>query len=232
MLPPQFILYTKYYIQNTFPNFGLYCITDNRVDPLPIIKNWIYCGVKMIQFRNKNIDDKSFADIAWKIRKLTWGTDSKFIINDRIEIAKEVDADGIHLGQDDIKETDFTIFGDLDSLRKYLSGQKDRIGNKKIVGLSSHSYEEAMRSYKMKPDYLAIGPFYFTPTHDDYTPVGFDTVAQVIEEIKDIPVVTIGGIDSKNLNEVLKTGVKNVAMVREVNEKQSVIPNLIKALTI
>ena len=198
-------------------NFGLYCITDNHPNPLPIIKNWIECGVKMIQFRNKNLDDKIFADIAWEIRKLTWGTDSKFIINDRIEIAKEIDADGIHLGQDDIKESEFTVFQDLDGLRKYLGGQNNRIGNEKIVGLSSHSYEEAIRTYKMKPDYLAIGPFYFTPTHDDYKPVGYDTIAQVVQEVKDIPVVTIGGINSENLDEVLKTGVKNVAMIREVN---------------
>ncbi len=212
-------------------NFGLYCITDERKDILPIIKIWIECGVKMIQFRNKVLDDKTFTDIAWEIRKMTWQTESKFIINDRIEVAKAVDADGIHLGQDDIKDTDFTVFNDLDSLRKYIGGLEGRVGNEKIVGLSSHSYEEAIRTYAMKPDYLAIGPFYHTPTHPDYKAVGFDVVAQVVNEIKDIPVVTIGGINAENLNDVLKTGVKNVAMVREVNTMdKKIIANLIQKI--
>lgn len=177
------------------------------------------------------MDDKTFADIAWEIRKMTWNTDSKFIINDRIEIAKNVDADGIHLGQEDIKSSDFCEFKDLKGLREYLSGQEGRLEEEKIIGLSSHSFEQAMHSYNLKPDYLTIGPFYSTPTHADYKAVGFDTVAQVVNEIKDLPVLTIGGINAENLDDVLKTGVKNVAMVREVNTMdKNLILNLIQKI--
>ncbi|OGJ52149.1 thiamine-phosphate diphosphorylase [Candidatus Peregrinibacteria bacterium RIFOXYB2_FULL_32_7] len=195
-------------------NFGLYCITDNRNNPISIIKIWIKLGVPMIQFRNKEMDNKEFADMAWEIRKLTWGTKSKFIINDRIEIAKDVDADGLHLGQEDLKNIDY----DLKNLRKYLLGQNTRLGKEKIIGLSSHSFDQAKETAKLEPDYLSIGPFFTTPTKPTYTPIGFTTVKKVVEEIKNIPIVTIGGINSKNLKEVLKTGIKNVAMVREVNE--------------
>jgi|SRR3989339_1394633 len=198
-------------------DFGLYCITDNRKDILPIVKNWIDCGVDIIQLRNKILEDQEFSNLAWKIRQLTWGTKTLFIVNDRIEVAKDVDADGVHLGQEDIKFSDFYEFHDLSGLRKYLNGQKERIGQAKIVGISSHSFEQAMYSYKLKPDYLAIGPFYFTPTHPDYQPVGDEVVKKVVDSVKNIPVVTIGGINKENLEEVLKTGVKNVAMVREVN---------------
>jgi thiamine-phosphate pyrophosphorylase len=150
-------------------------------------------GVGIIQFRAKNLTDKEFVNYALKLRQLTQNI--TFIINDRIDIALIVEADGVHLGQDDIP---------IPLARKLL---KD-----KIIGLSTHNLAQAIQAGKEEIDYLAIGPIYQTTTKKKATtPIGVEIIQKIKEKVS-IPVIAIGGINEDNIEEVIKAGTDAVAI--------------------
>lgn len=179
-----------------FSKFRLYPIIDyallkDRV--YEVVEQLISCGIKIIQFRAKEITDKEFVNYALKLRNLAQNI--TFIINDRVDIALIVDVDGVHLGQNDIPPN---------LARKLL---KD-----KIIGLSTHSLEEAICASKEEIDYLAIGPIYQTTTKKKVTaPIGVEIIQKIKKRVS-IPVIAIGGINEENIEEVIKAGADGIAI--------------------
>ena len=152
-------------------------------------------GADAIQLREKIISDGEFISLAREIHDVAAKRGTLLIINDRVNVAKEVNAEGVHLGQQDIS----------------ISEARDVIGNEKIIGVSTHNIEQARQAQKDGADYIAIGPAYATHTKIYEPPVGLEVVQEVAKEIN-IPFVVIGAITIKNLDEVLKTGAARVAV--------------------
>lgn len=194
---------------------GLYGILDMEAiggrDFVEVALMMIRGGVEIIQLRNKKATDDIFLKRAKVLRDITSKAGVLFIINDRISIAKEVCADGVHLGVEDMGEQKVLRGSDciLDKIR-------DDLGSKeKIIGISTHSLSQALEAEKQGADYIGIGPVYKTETKPDAMPIGVEVVREVVRNVK-IPKVAIGGINESNLKEILEVGVENVAMVREI----------------
>ena len=191
-------------------NFGLYFITDSRLTRKSVIedaKSAIKAGVKIIQYREKNKSTSDMFKEAKEIKKLCKENNVLFLINDRIDVALAVDADGVHLGTDE------------DMPYKYA---RKLLGSSKIVGLSAHSVKEALKNQELGADYTSIGPIYFTTTKkNSHKPIGLEPVKQLKNKIK-IPFVAIGGINEKNIGKVLKAGAKNIAIISAIIAKDNV----------
>lgn len=156
-------------------------------------------GVDMLQLREKTMTAHKIFELGKKIKQLCLQYNTTFIINDRIDIAALLEADGVHLGQDDL---------DVKSAREIL-------GQNAIVGISTHAPEQAIKAVEDGADYIGVGPVFATPTKQGRTPVGLDYVKWVSENIK-IPAFAIGGIDSDNVDEVINAGLNRVAVVRAI----------------
>lgn len=164
-----------------------------------VAKEAIAGGADVIQLRDKDATAKELIKVARPIRQLTHKTKVLFIINDRLKIAKAVDADGVHLGQDDSP----------------IKVARSILGRNKIIGLSTHSLSQAKEAQKSGADYISVGPIFATPTKPEYKAVGLDLIKKVKRAIK-IPFVAIGGIDASNIDEILSAGASHVAVVRAV----------------
>jgi len=184
---------------------GLYLVTDRGVlkgkDLFKILPDSIRAGLDMVQFRDKEAGDTDFLEAAAKIKDLVKEKQVLFIINDRIDIALALDADGVHLGREDVP---------IEVARKIL-------GRKKIIGFSAHSLEEALIAAEKNVDYIAIGAIFPTPVKPDYETPGLEALKQAVKQIK-IPLVAIGGINESNIGDVAATGVKRIAVVRAILE--------------
>jgi len=180
-------------------NFGLYIIITNPVLPhTRIAEICVRQNIKFLQLREKDMDDKTFSNIASDILSITKNSNTMFIINDRVNLCRLINADGVHIGQDDMP------FHEAKSTLK-----KDA-----IIGVSTHNIEQAKTAIANNPTYIGFGPIYKTPTKKIPDPVvGCDLLTEVLNFSK-IPVVAIGGIDEFNIHEVIKAGAKNICMVR------------------
>jgi thiamine-phosphate pyrophosphorylase len=187
---------------------GLYFITDRKLSKktdIDDVKAAIKVGVKIIQYREKEFPTKAIYSTAKELREITKKNNVLLIINDRVDIALAVDADGIHLGLDDMP---------YDIARKLL-------GNK-IIGLTVHNVEEAIEAENLGADYVGISPIFATTTKlDAGKPAGLEMVKKVKEKIN-IPFVAIGGINFENLDDVLKAGAKSVAAISAIVTKDNV----------
>jgi thiamine-phosphate pyrophosphorylase len=179
--------------------FGAYVITSK--DHVKIAGEACKGGARIIQYRDKSSSRQDMLEIADKIRKITKKSGSLFIINDFIDIARMSGADGVHLGQDDIP----------------IQRAREITPEGFIIGISTHSLEQAKEAEEKGADYIGIGPVFSTPTKENYTPIGLSTVEEVLRSVN-IPVVAIGGINIENLVHLIKIGTRNVAMVREFQE--------------
>ncbi|MEN3013993.1 MAG: thiamine phosphate synthase [Endomicrobiia bacterium] len=172
---------------------GLYCILpefETLQEYISFTRKLIKFNPDVIQLRIKNFSDKFFYSVALNIKKILASKKIPFIIDDRVDIALLVKADGVHLGQDDLP---------AEVVRKLLKIKSKNF----IIGVSTHSFQQAKEALKMPVDYISIGPVFPTSTKD-YKPVGLQTVKEVVLLAKNkMPVVAIGGINSKNV-ELLK----------------------------
>lgn len=185
-------------------DFHLYVITGEQFHPdrnyLEVMEEAIQGGADIIQLREKNKSKKELLEMARELRKLTRKYNVLFIVNDHLDIALAVDADGVHVGQDDLP---------LVEARKIL-------GPDKIIGISTHALEEARQAEQDGADYIGVGPVYETKSKVDVVdPVGLDYVQQVTENIS-IPYVAIGGIKLHNLTEVLAAGAKRICVISAI----------------
>ena len=190
-------------------NSHLYLVTNrdgfnSDVDFLNVIEKSIRGGVDIIQLREKNEKEKKVLKLAKEIKKIVSGTKVLFIINDHVDIALSVDADGVHLGQDDLP---------LEAGRKIAPDGF-------IIGLSTHSIEQGREALKSCADYLGAGPVFATPTKPDYKPAGLEYVKWASENIKEIPFFAIGGIDERNIDKVINAGASRIAVVRAIMNAQ------------
>lgn len=187
-------------------NPGLYVIITNPCLPYTrIAEICVAQGITMLQLREKDMDDRQLLRIARDIKSITAGTATRFVINDRADIAALCQADILHLGQGDVA---------IEEARKIVGDMP--------IGLSTHSLEEAREAITKNPLYIGCGPIYPTPTKATPDPaVGIDLLRKVVE-ISTVPVVAIGGVFPHNLELIKSTGAQSWSMVRYLMET----PNL------
>ncbi len=152
-------------------------------------------GADAIQLREKTISDSEFISLAGEVRDITTKRGSLLIINDRVHVAREINADGVHLGQQDMSALE----------------ARNIIGDEKIIGVSTHNVTQAMQALKDGADYIAIGPIYPTSTKDHEPSVGIQIIRKISGAVN-IPFIAIGAITLENLNEVLNAGAPRVAV--------------------
>lgn len=178
----------------------LYAILDTSYfdgrDPSTLALEMVRGGVDLIQIRAKNLPSREVADLSRRILPIARSSGVPLIINDHPQVAAEVAADGVHLGQDDLP---------ISEARKIL-------GKEKFIGKSTHSLEQALQAEKEGVDYIGLGPIFATPTKPDYIPVGLDLVRQVSKHIK-IPFFGIGGVKLENITNILNAGARHVVVV-------------------
>lgn len=182
-------------------DFSLYVITGEQFHPgrhyLEVMEEAILGGADMVQLREKKKSKRELLNMARELKALCARYDVPLIINDHVDLVLAVDADGVHLGQDDLP---------LEEARKIL-------GPNKIIGISTHKLEEAKRAQEGGADYIGVGPIFPTNTKEDVVPpVGLEYIRQVVEEIS-IPFVAIGGIKLHNVDQVLAAGAKRICVV-------------------
>ena len=191
-------------------NYSLYLVTDRNLlknTNLPkAVEEAILGGVTLIQLREKSASTREFYKLALEVKKVTSHYKVPLIINDRLDIAQAVDADGVHLGQSDMP---------LTMARKIL-------GKGKIIGISAGTVEEAVEAEKNGADYLGIGSVFFTKTKKDIdTPIGIEGLRKMYSSVN-IPAVAIGGIDEHNFRDVLSTGVDGISVISAILGKDDI----------
>ena len=200
-------------------NFNLpkiYPITDRRITKLSHahqVEKLIEGGAEFIQLREKYASPKDFYEFAKQALTIARRQNVKIIINDRVDIALSLKADGVHLGQDDLPP---------EHARKIL-------GEKSIIGFSTHTLEQAIAAVNLPIDYLAIGPVFATQTKE--TPeniVGIEGIKRVREAIADFPLIAIGGITSENFRDILQAGANSVSVISNLLSNAEKITEKIK----
>lgn len=169
------------------------------------IEKAIEGGVSFVQIREKELPVEEFIEEAKKIKELCERHEIPFVVNDSVEVAKAVDADGIHVGQSDMPAIE---------VRKIL-------GEDKIVGVSAQSVEDALRAQEEGADYLGVGAMFSTKTKKDADDVSLATLKAIVEAVH-IPVIAIGGIDEHNLLELKGSGINGVAIVSAIMAKENI----------
>ena len=183
-------------------DLSLYLVTDNSEDVdkfLNTIEEAIKGGVTVVQIREKTADTLDFYNLALKVKEITSKYDVPLIVNDRVDIALAIDADGVHVGQSDMP---------CDVTRKL-------IGQNKILGVSAATVKEAEKAESDGADYIGTGAVFPTATKDDADSVTKDELIEIVKSI-DIPVVAIGGINLDNAHELNGTGIAGLSVVSAI----------------
>ena len=188
----------------TFSLPKIYPITDVSITNLSHLeqtKRLVAGGAKIIQLREKTASSAEFYEAAQAVMLFARKRNVKIIINDRVDIALAVGADGVHLGQNDLPP---------DQARKIL-------GEKAIIGFSTHNIEQALEAVRLPINYLAIGPIFATNTKENPdTIVGIEGLSKVREAIGDFPLVAIGGINFENARDILANGADSIAVISAI----------------
>jgi thiamine-phosphate pyrophosphorylase len=178
---------------------GLYLVTLPHERILEIVEAALKGGLSLVQYRDKDANDRDRLAIAMQLCELCHHYDAIFLVNDRVDIALAVGADGVHVGQQDLPPTE---------ARKIL-------GADYIIGQSTTSPAELAISLNAGVDYVGVGPVFATPTKPGKAAAGFEYVGYAADKLT-IPWFAIGGIDEHNLGEVIAAGAKGVAVVRSI----------------
>jgi len=186
-----------------------------REEQLDNISLVLSAGCKWVQLRFKNAPEKEFMELAGKVYNLCRTHSAIFIINDHVKIAKEVNADGVHLGLDDMPVAEARAI----------------LGNEKIIGGTANTLEDVLKRAEEKCDYAGLGPFTFTSTKEKLSPVlGVEGYRKIITELRkkkiSLPVYAIGGISDKDVDAIMETGTYGIAvsgmLTRESHKKELV----------
>lgn len=182
---------------------GIYGITGenfaNGKTNIECVEAMIKGGIKIIQYREKNKSMGKKLEEARAIREICRKNNVVFIVNDNIDLALLIDADGVHVGQDDLPPSE---------VRKL-------IGDNKIIGLSTHSPEQGKKAFENPDvDYIGVGPIFPTTTKDT-APVGLEYLDYVVENLN-IPFVAIGGIKEHNIDRIIERGAKRICLVSDI----------------
>lgn len=190
---------------------GLYLITDRKIFNnsdafFNAIEKALNAGVRFLQLREKDLPTRMLLDYAYKLRTLTNQYNAKLFINDRIDIALCVEADGVHLGQASMPP----------------SGVRKIIREDMQIGVSTHSLSEALLAQEEGADFITFGPIYQTPSKLQYgSPVGLNALIEIKNPIS-IPIYGIGGINHDNIRDVLNAGANGVAMIRGILSAENI----------
>ena len=188
---------------------GFYFVTDSGLSKkgnYADVQAALAAGVDFIQYRHKSGTLQEMIEEGQALRQLCQGHDCKFLINDRVDVCLAVDADGVHLGQEDLS---------YQTARKLL-------GPSKIIGLTVHNVEEALAAEELGADYLGISPIYETKTKPDAGPASGVELIRAIKKVCKIPVVAIGGIKLYNAPAVIDAGADSLATISAVITKEDV----------
>lgn len=185
-------------------DYRLYAVTDrsylNGIDIVDAVELAARGGVTIVQLREKQISGREFCELAFRIKQVTKRYNIPLIINDRVDIALAVDADGVHVGQEDIPA----------NIARRI------IGPHRILGVSAKTVDEALKAEKDGADYLGVGAVFPTPTKPESDAIGIEGVKRIKEAVK-IPVVAIGGITKENAYEIIHdAGVDGISSVSAV----------------
>ena len=173
--------------------------------PENVLKQIADGGARIVQLREKNMPKPEMAKLAEKYRKITSEYEMLFIMNDHVDIALECDADGVHLGQDDTP---------------LIEGRKN--APDLILGVSTHSIEEALEAVTDGASYINIGPIYATGTKSlSMQPLGLEGITE-ISPLINIPFTVMGGIKAKHIPGLLKAGASKIAMVTEITQAKNI----------
>ena len=176
-----------------------YLVTSPSEKLLSVVEASLQGGLSIVQYREKSADDMTRLQIAQQLKALCQQYGALFIINDRVDLALAVDADGVHLGQQDLP----------------IATARQLLGSHYIIGRSTTNPQEMQRAIAEGADYIGVGPVYATPTKPGKAPAGLEYVRHAAAHAK-VPWFAIGGIDTNNLHEVLDAGAERVAVVRAI----------------
>lgn len=183
-------------------DLSLYLVTDKSDDVekfLKTIEEGIKGGVSVVQIREKTADTLDFYNLALKVKEITTKYDVPLIINDRVDVALAIDAEGVHVGQSDMP---------CDVTRRL-------VGPNKIVGVSAATIDEAKKAEKDGADYIGSGAVFPTATKDDAPKITKKDLKEIVNSIN-IPVVAIGGITLENAHELSDTGIAGLSVVSAI----------------
>ena len=190
-------------------NLLLYAVTDrNWLDGRTLkeaVHESLEGGVTMLQLREKHLDEDHFLAEAKELQQLCRSYHVPFLINDNVEIALAMDADGVHVGQSDMAAGD---------VRK-------KLGVGKIIGVSAQTVEQAVLAEKAGADYLGVGAVFPTSTKDDASEVSYETLKAICNAVS-IPVVAIGGIMQENVQQLAGSGICGAAVISAIYAKPDI----------
>lgn len=183
---------------------GIYCLTAEKFSKgrsnIEVVRAMLDNGIDIVQYREKTKKGGAKLAECMEIRSMTLAAGAAFIINDDIDLALLVEADGVHIGQEDFP----------------VQAVRSLVGEGVAIGLSTHAPEEAQSAVTSGADYIGVGPIYATQTKEDAcAPVGHEYLEYVAANL-DLPFVAIGGIKEHNIGEVVRRGGRCVAMVTEI----------------
>lgn len=187
-----------------FSDVTLYGVTSAELAPERILaqtQKALAGGVDAIQLRTRNLTDRELLTLGKKVKTACAEAGALFLVDNRADIAVALDADGVHVGHNDLPA----------------SVVRGMLGHRKIVGVSTHSLPQALEAQRDGADYVSCGPIWPTPTKPEYNAVGLNLIGLYKAAIR-IPFVAIGGIDETNIDQVLSAGAKCVAVVRSLFE--------------
>ena len=181
----------------------LYAVTDrhwlNGETLYSQVEKTLEGGTTFVQLREKELDEEHFLEEAKEIKKLCAKYNVPFVINDKVEIALEMDADGVHVGQSDMEA------GDV----------RAKLGPDKIIGVSAQTVEQALLAQERGADYLGVGAVFHTDSKADAADVDHETLKAICEAV-DIPVIAIGGISKDNVGELAGSGICGIAVISAI----------------
>jgi len=169
------------------------------------IEEAILGSADVVQFRAENLSDRDYYEIGKKLCQLTRKYSVPLIVNNRLDLALAISADGLHLGQDDLP---------ISEVKKIVIRYPLSVGHF-VIGVSTHSLAQAVQAEKDGADYISIGPIFSTPLKPEYKPLGLGIIGEIKKRIK-IPFFAIGGINQDNLQEVISAGAERIAVIRAV----------------
>lgn len=181
----------------------LYLVTSPAEALLSIVEAALQGGLTLLQYREKTEGDLVRLNTAQKLRQLCHQYGAIFIVNDRVDLALAVDADGVHLGQEDMP----------------IAIARQLLGPQKIIGRSTTNPEEMQRAIQEKADYIGVGPVFETPTKAGKAAAGLEYVRFAAKHCP-IPWFAIGGIDVNNVNDVISAGAERIAVVRSLMQAE------------
>lgn len=181
----------------------LYAITDRRwlngKSLSEVAEEALKGGATFLQLREKDLDEKHFREEALSLKKLCTRYHVPFVLDDNVELAKEIDADGVHVGQSDMEADDVRAL----------------LGPDKILGVSAQTVQQAVRAEKMGADYLGVGAVFATGSKDDAKTISKQTLKDICAAVS-IPVIAIGGINADNVSELAGTGIVGISVISAI----------------